>query len=428
MRSMIAVAVLLIAPLLSLLFSTLTYALRDMSRVRLAEELGRRGRDRYYDSLTRDAHDLSFLTGTARLFCNFLVLLALIDLSRNLRGTAEADWVEYLVAAMLSTMITVVMSLALPRAIAAQAGEEAIAFFAPPLDAFRRAFATATKLLHAADNVVKRARPEKRTEEEHETLVQEEILDAVTEGARLGAVDDRQRRLIESVMEFRNLTVDEIMTPRQTMVALPMTTTFDEVIDTFERSGHSRVPVYETSIDKIEGVIYARDMLRYLRREQATSEPALRAMLRAPLFVPRTKPVDDLLQDFRLEKVHIAIVLDEYGGTAGLLTIEDVMEQLVGEISDEHEPTGPSPFERIAENIVECDASIEIFDLNRLLGTTIPEDEDYETLGGFVTRTLERIPPAGTAFEALGAKFTVLEAKPTRVVRVRVELHAQPAS
>ena len=427
MRETIAVAVLLAAPLLSLLFSTLTYALRDLSRVRLAEELGKRGRDRFYDALIRDAHDLSFLTGTARLFCNFLVLLALIDLSRNLRDGPEADWVEYLVAAVLSTAILVVMSLALPRAIAAQAGEEAIAFVAPPLDLFRRMFATATKLLHAADNLVKRARPEKRTDEEHETLMQEEILEAVSEGNRLGAVDDRQRRLIESVIEFRNLTVDEIMTPRQSVVALPVTTTFDELIDTFERSGHSRVPVFEASIDHIAGVVYARDMLKYTR-ENAVAEPAVRAMLRAPLYVPRTKPVDDLLQDFKLEKVHIAIVLDEYGGTAGLVTIEDVVEQLVGEISDEHEPSGPSQFERVAENVAECDASIGIADLNRLLGTTIPEDEDYETLGGFVTRTLERIPPAGTTFEAIGATFTVLEAKPTRVVRICVDLHAQKAS
>lgn len=427
MRMTLAVAVLMLAPLLSLLFSTLTYALRDLSKVRLAEALGRRGRDAYYDAIVRDAADLSFLTGTARLFCNFLLLLALIDLSRKLRGSSEPDWVEYLTATVISTAILVVMSLAMPRALALQYGEETIAFFAGPLDLFRRMFASATKLLHASDNLVRRARPTTRTDAESETLVQEEILDAVSEGARLGAVDDRQRRLIERVIEFRHLTVDEIMTPRQDVVALPITASFEELVGRFEASGHSRVPIYEQSVDHIAGVIYARDLLRYLRPDEQVDAPKLRAMMRQPLYVPRTKPVDDLLQDFKLEKIHIAIVLDEYGGTAGLLTIEDVMEQLVGEISDEHEPTEPTMFHRAGADAAECDARIYVADLNRLLGTSLPEDDaDFETLGGFVTKTLQQIPTAGTTFDAHGARFTVLAAIPARVQRVRVELVAKP--
>jgi putative hemolysin len=423
MRWMLAFAVLMVAPLLSLLFSTLTYALRDLSKVRLAEALGRRRRDTYYDTLVDHAHDLSFLTGTARLFCNFLLLLALIDLTRKMRGSSEPDWVEYLTATIVSTAILVVMSLALPRALAVQSGEEVIAFFARPLNVFRKMFASATKLLHAADGLVSRARPSKRTEAESESLVQEEILEAVTEGARLGAVDHRQRKLIERVIEFRDLTVDEIMTPRQDVVALPITATFEELVGRFEASGHSRVPIYEESVDHIAGVIYARDLLRYLRPDEQVDAPKLRAMMRQPLFVPRTNAVDDLLQEFKLKKIHIAIVLDEYGGTAGLLTIEDVMEQLVGEISDEHEPTEPTMFHRTGPDVAECDARIYVADLNRLLGSSVPEDDaDYETLGGFVTKTLERIPAAGTTFDAHGARFTVLAAVPARVQRVRIEL------
>ena len=424
---MLAVTILMLAPLLSLLFSTLTYALRDISKLRLAEALGRRNRDAYYEPTIDHATDLSFLTGTARLFCNFLVLLAMIDLCRNLRGTQEPDWVEYGAAAVGAMAVTIVMSLALPRAIAAQSGEDVIGWFVVPLDAMRRTFASPTKLLHAAERLVIRARPNVRTADEHETLAHEEILDAVSEGERSGAVDDRQRELIESVIEFRNLTVDEIMTPRQEIVALPIGTSFDEIVTKFEASGLSRVPVYETSVDHISGVLYARDLLRFLRPDDAVNEEKLRALLRAPLFVPRTKSADDLLQDFKLTKVHIAIVLDEYGGTAGLVTIEDVVEQLVGEISDEHEPSEPSMFDRVSDDAAECDARIAIADLNRLLGIALPEDEDYETLAGFVTKTLEKIPTSGAAFESHGARFIVVDALPTRVTRVRIELQPQAA-
>ena len=428
MRSTLAVLVLMFAPLLSLLTSTLTYALRDISKVRLAEALGDRGRDAYYESTIRHAHDLSFLTGAARLFCNFLLLVALIDLARHLNADADIDWFEYAVAALISMMILVVMSLALPRAIASHAGEDVIARFVVPLDAMRRVLAPATKLLHAADDLVRRARPSVRTEDEHETLAHEEILDAVSEGERSGAVDDRQRQLIESVIEFRNLTVDEIMTPRQEIVAMPITASFDDVVAKFEASGLSRVPVYEASVDHISGVVYARDLLRFLRPEDDVTEPKLRSLLRAPLFVPRTKSADDLLQEFKLTKVHIAIVLDEYGGTAGLVTIEDVVEQLVGEISDEHEPAEPTMFKRVSDDAAECDARIEIDDLNRLLGLDLPDDEAYETLAGYVTKTMERIPTAGESFETADARFTVVEAEPSRVTRVRIDLAVAPKS
>ena len=150
--------------------------------------------------------------------------------------------------------------------------------------------------------------------------------------------------------------------------------------------------------------------------------------MRPPLFVPETKPLRDLLRDFRLQKVHIAIVLDEYGGTAGLVTIEDILEELVGDISDEHEPVEPAMFKRIDEQTAEADARIYIDELNRLTGLNLPEDAGYDTLGGFVSTTLGRIPEAGTVFEHNGAKFTVLDAEPQKVNRVKIEQTLQPVS
>ena len=167
---------------------------------------------------------------------------------------------------------------------------------------------------------------------------------------------------------------------------------------------------------------------QHVRTERlAAARLDIRSALRPPLYVPETKPLRDLLGDFRAKKVHIAIVLDEYGGTAGLITIEDVLEELVGDISDEHEPLEPAMFKRFSETVAEADARIYIDELNRLMGLNLPEDAGYDTLGGFVSTTLGRIPEKDTTFEAEGAKFTVLDAEPQKVNRVRVEVVPQPA-
>jgi CBS domain containing-hemolysin-like protein len=147
------------------------------------------------------------------------------------------------------------------------------------------------------------------------------------------------------------------------------------------------------------------------------------------VYVPQTKPLRHLLNDFREHKVHIAIVLDEYGGTAGLITIEDVFKELVGEMGDEHEPSEPSLIKRLDEHTCEADARILIEQINRLLNLDLPEDGGYDTLGGFISTTLGRVPDAGASFERNSVRFTIVDAEPQRVNRVRIEqLNAAPAA
>jgi magnesium and cobalt transporter len=148
--------------------------------------------------------------------------------------------------------------------------------------------------------------------------------------------------------------------------------------------------------------------------------------MRPALFVPETKPLRDLLNDFRLQKVHLAIVLDEYGGTAGLVTIEDLLEEIVGDISDEHEPAEPAMVRKIDEQTWEVDARVYVDELNRALGLNLPEDAGYDTLGGFVSTTLGRIPADGTVFERDGVRYTILDAEPQKVNRVKIELLQSP--
>jgi CBS domain containing-hemolysin-like protein len=226
--------------------------------------------------------------------------------------------------------------------------------------------------------------------------------------------------MIESVIAFRDTTAGQIMTARPEIIGIPLDAEMLGVKKAIEASGHSRLPVYEGTLDHVIGILYARDLLAILGEPPERFN--IRAYMRPAFYVPETKPVTDLLHDFRLQKVHIAVVLDEYGGTAGLVTIEDVFEELVGDISDEHEPIEPAMFSRLTDNTAEADARLYIDELNRLMSLGVPEDAGYDTLGGFVSTTLGRIPSTGTTFEFGGAKFTVLDAEPQKVNRVRIEV------
>jgi CBS domain containing-hemolysin-like protein len=174
----------------------------------------------------------------------------------------------------------------------------------------------------------------------------------------------------------------------------------------------------------VVGILYARDLIKLLG--DPASKFNLRPLLRAPLFVPETKLLRDLLRDFTMQKIHIAIVADEYGGTSGLITIEDIFEELVGDISDEHEPEEPAMLKRIDDQTVEADGRLSIEELNRVLGLNLPEEAGYETLGGFVSTTVGRIPESGASFEYEGTRYIVLNAEPQRVNRVRIEMAPQP--
>jgi CBS domain containing-hemolysin-like protein len=403
----------------SLVFATLTYSLRDLSRVRLAEALERRGRAAWLEPTIARLNELVLATAIGRLFSNTLILLGVLHLlERAGHGTAA----RYTLAVLVAGTISLLFSVALPHALARYSGDSIVASSVRFLHAFRTALLPITVPMRWIDDLVRRATgAPANTEAEH---IEQEILSAVEEGAAEGIVGDEEREMIESVIEFRDTTAGQIMTPRPDIVGLELTARIEEVKRVIEESGHSRIPVYDGTLDHIVGVLYARDLVHYVG--QPAERFDLRSTLRPPLYVPETKPLRDLLREFRSRKVHIAIVLDEYGGCAGLITIEDVLEELVGDISDEHEPLEPAMFKRLSEHLAEADARMYIDELNRLMGLNLPEDAGYDTLGGFVSTTLGRIPEAGTTFDADGAKFTVLDAEPQKVNRVRVELVPEP--
>lgn len=410
----------LLATLASFFFSVLTYSLRDYSRAKLEDYLSEAGLDRYLDPTVDHTDDLIFLTAVLRLFSNLGVLLAF----QRLVHDTEPLWLQYLLALLCAGSVTLLFSVALPHAVARYAAERLIAISVRPLHVLRVVFTPIIKIGQATDLLVRRASGANGQAEPEE--IEQEIIAVVEEGEKEGVVDEREREMIKSVLEFNNLQVGEIMTARPEIVALEYTATLQQVKQVVEESGHSRIPVYRESLDQIVGILYARELLRYVGVPPEQFD--ISKVIRPPYYVPETKPLRDLLQDFRLQKVHMAIVLDEYGGTAGLVTIEDLLEEVVGDISDEHEPIEPAMFKRIDDQTAEVDARIYIDEVNRLMGLDLPEDEGYSTLGGFVSTTLGRIPEPGATFSHDSALFTVLDAEPQKVNRVRIELQLQPAA
>ena len=412
---------LLLAAAASMLFSTLTYALRDLSRVRLQEFLERRGRSDQLERTVEQAGDLIFVTAVGRMLANIFVLLLALWMLDN---TGYRPATRYALAAAITGVVHLLFSVAIPTALAKHAGDAIIATNVRFLHGLRAALSPLTKLMHLIDRGVQRVTGASMAAEPGE-VIQKEILSVVEEGEKEGVVGEEEREMIESVIQFRATTTGQVMTARPEMIALPLDSTLQQVKQSLEESGHSRIPVYDKTLDHVVGILYARDLLKFLG--QATLRFDIRSAIRPAYFVPETKPLRDLLHDFRVKKVHLAIVLDEYGGTSGLVTIEDVLEELVGDISDEHEPLEPAMFKPLSETTAEADARMYIDELNRRMSLNLPEDAGYDTLGGYVTTTLGRIPAAGTTFEQDGLRFTVLAAEPQKVNRVKIEVIPQPA-
>jgi putative hemolysin len=240
-----------------------------------------------------------------------------------------------------------------------------------------------------------------------------------------GTMDEEEQEMIENVLELSETTADEIMTPRTDIVAVDVDADLETVLKTVIGAGHSRLPVYEENIDKIVGLVYAKDLLTIVGKR--AEDFRIRDKLREAYFVPETKPLRALLHEFQNQKLHIAVVLDEYGGTAGIVTLEDILEELVGEITDEYEKTPAEPIKRIDKNTIEVDARTYVDDVNDQLEAELPEDEDYDTIGGFVFSRLGYVPKAGESFEYENLSFTITSAEARRIRRIRIQKATEKA-
>ncbi|MFW5750059.1 MAG: hemolysin family protein [Planctomycetota bacterium] len=254
---------------------------------------------------------------------------------------------------------------------------------------------------------------------EQETLeeqAEDEIMAAVSLGEATGQIEEQERDMIEAVLNLGDLTVERLMTPRTEMNACSLELGTAGALDLAKETGHSRLPVYEESRDNIRGVLYVKDLIGL----DAEHLPSLEDLLRPPVFIPASKNVADLLTEFRRNRVHLAIVLDEYGGTAGLITIEDIIEEVFGDIDDEYDEIGEAEVRTLADSTYDLDARMKVDEVNERFDCNLPESERYESLGGLLTAQLGHIPDTGSIWEVDGARLTVLEASDRRVRRVRL--------
>ena len=251
-----------------------------------------------------------------------------------------------------------------------------------------------------------------------ERISAEELRLIIEQGGEQGILEAEEEQMIHAVIELGDQRIHEVMVPRIAMVALPADATMERAIDTVILEGHSRIPVYEETIDEIIGILYAKDLLPFLRDPNG-QRPAIRLLLRPPVFVPESMSVDDLLHEFQRRKVHIATVLDEYGGTAGLVTIEDLLEEIVGEIQDEYDEEDPM-IVRISDDEARIDGRADVDDLGELFDVDLGlEDEDeYDTVGGLIYHRIGGVPKPGDQVKVDGLTLTVESTDGRRVSKV----------
>jgi putative hemolysin len=228
-----------------------------------------------------------------------------------------------------------------------------------------------------------------------------------------GGLEEGEREMITSIMDFGETLVREIMVPRIDIVAFEASLPLPEIYALVNRAGFSRIPVYEDRIDNIIGILYVKDLLKTVGRDEP---PQVRNLLRPSYFVPESKKIDDLLTEFQQEKTHMAIVVDEYGGTSGVVTLEDVLEEIVGEIHDEYDRV-EKPYEFLNDDTVMVRAKMDLDDLNEALQIELPTDE-YDTLGGFLYHQAEKIPDPGESIRYGDLEFTVQQVKGQRITMV----------
>jgi CBS domain containing-hemolysin-like protein len=256
------------------------------------------------------------------------------------------------------------------------------------------------------------------------TVTEEELKSMVDAGHEGGVLEGDERQMIYSIFELGDTLVREIMLPRIYINALEVSTPLSEAVDVLIKSGHSRMPVYTESVDNILGLLYAKDLLRVWRMgEQIDS---LHSLLRPATFIPEAKKVDELLEEMQTGHVHMAMVVDEYGGIAGLVTLEDIFEEIVGEIQDEYDQSEEAPYVQVGEGEYVFQGKVDLRDFNEVMGSQLPTEET-ETLGGFIYERVGRVPTSGESLQVGDISLTIEQVTGRRIRKVRAKKQSAEA-
>jgi CBS domain containing-hemolysin-like protein len=402
-------------------------ALHTIRRPQVIEDLASRGRrGRRAETMGRKAIEYLAALQVAEFFIVFAfsgiaaayVAPRLSDLLQFVFGPGAPvvrDVAAVIVTVAVLSLVAVLFGLFVPRSIGARHAQAVLLILVWPLELITWFTRPLVGVLFMLTRIL--TRPFGGNPHAGALVTEEDIKSLVETGQAQGVLEEREQRMITSIFAISEKPVHEVMVPRTDIVAIDVNTPPDEILKDITKVGHSRIPVYEGSPDNIVGILYVKDLFRRLARGE--KDVQIRPYLRPAQFVPESKKIDELLRDMQKEKVHIAIVVDEYGGTSGLVTIEDLVEEIVGEIRDEYDVEQEMVLP-ISENEALMDARVPFEEVREAFALDLQSSENYDTLGGFIVAQLGRFPRAGETVEAGGARFVVETVEGRRLRRVRV--------
>lgn len=420
----------LLALFIGALCSTLHQSLRSFSRSRFDQLLGgsSEGLRARAVKILEDRTGHASSIALPRVLANIVFALSVLAWVSRLKEHPDSiafTRSDLAIAAVIATPLLWLIGYVLPLSVATHAGERMVLICSPLIRGAHLATAPVRKVLAGMDEAVRRLAGAE-VSNGHESI-NAELLSMVEISEAEGQLDEAERDMIEGVVSFRTMSVERIMTPRTEIEAIELTDDLDKVRSLVQECGHSRIPVYRENLDDIVGILYAKDLLHWLGESKPGSPFKLEKVVRKALFVPEQKAIRELLAELVTHKVHLAMVADEYGGTSGLVTIEDIIEEVFGDIRDEYddeEEDEPSISVDLNERTADADASLRVDDANdelEALNVVIPESDEYDTLGGFVVTTLGHIPEVGETIPLEGVNVRVTESSPSRVLRVVIE-------
>ncbi len=396
---------------LSALFSAGEFAFFSVSRSELEEENDRRA-DLALKMLSAP-QELMIKLLVSSSFCNVLVALFALRIAWR----AYPEGVGHLVAATISLLVVAIMiailTRLLPRIYVAHDPVSAVVAVTRPVYVLFLPLYPFVKGVYLLTQGLFLAGAQAR-----EMMLKAGQLRAIAKAeSEGGAIGSDEQEMINGIFEMRDTIAREVMVPRIDMVCAEATTTVDEAMKVISEGGHSRIPVYDKTVDNIIGVLHARDLMDVIAGGGVNSP--IRGILRDAYFIPESMKVDSLLKELRRRKTHMAIVVDEFGGVVGLVTLEDVLEEIVGEIYDEYEEE-EKLVQVVGKDEVLVDGKTHIEELNEILGTDFTKEEDYDTIAGYLYNLLGKVPSQGDEFEADGLRFVVDRVAGQRIERVRI--------
>lgn len=398
------------------------FTLRDFSRGRLDEICKRHGNEDRFGIILRK-YESAIVAVELLLTTAMTALVAVVIQGLNLwQVPADASnvWFLRIVRTLVAFVPFVAMGIVLPWSLARAIGEPFLYWAWPLISALRVVMKPFVAVVQQFDTLVHRLVGVEQFSNTDAATLTEEIRTVVDEGHREGIIESEASTMIRRVMQLQGEDAAAIMTPRTDMVCIGVDSNLEEARKLLLTAGHSRIPVIGETTDDIVGILYAKDLLQYLGA--STHRATLREIVREPLYVPETTGIDTLLETMKRERVHIAIVVDEYGGVSGLVSLEDILEEIVGDIVDEYDSAEEAGIRSVEPGVTEVDARVHIDELNEQFDFGLPEDGDFDTIGGFVYTQLHRVPEANDSFTWNTLRFTVLDADKRKIRKLRIEV------